>query len=43
MCKDSCKYPERKPKKGKCSKEQIKICHGKEAGYSDQENKDTEK
>ena len=28
MSHDTCEHPERKPKDGKCSEEQIKKCHG---------------
>jgi len=33
MNHDNCEHPERKPKDGKCSEEQIKKCHGEKEGH----------
>lgn len=33
MSHDNCEYPERKPKEGKCSEEQMRKCHGNEEDH----------
>ncbi|MGD9551601.1 MAG: hypothetical protein AB7V60_00595 [Candidatus Caldatribacteriota bacterium] len=33
MSNNECEHPERKPKDGKCGKEQIKKCHGEKEDH----------
>ena len=41
MSNDNCEHPERRPKDGKCSEEQIKKCHGsKEEHLCDSEKQE---
>ncbi len=40
MTNNNCEHPERKPKNGKCSEEQIRKCHGEKEIHPCEETKE---